>query len=542
MKWLAGVAAVRIDQSGRIDWVSDGFKAMFPAATVDRGDMLGTSFRDGDKPATGANAGPLIVQSTSSGGPDWVQLTPLNPETAAGSPMLLVTDVSELAHSERDALAVFKALSSSQAVIEFTPDGMIRWANDNFRAAMGYTAEELAGQHHRIFVTQDYAASQDYAELWRSLAKGDFRNGEIYRVRKDGSGIWLNATYTGIRDSRGEVTRVLKFASDITAQKTLFDELVTSLTRLAEGNLTTRMTDAAEDAFAEVRNSYNGMVTDLETRVSTVSESTQRIGWVMDAVRDNAEAVARHAMEQSAMIEQTAAGVDQIAAKVNDSSGTAKTADDLARNAAAKSDAGKAVVAGTISSIKGIEEIMGEVSKITKVIESFAFQTNLLSINAAVEAARAGDAGKGFSVVAAEVRNLAQRSSEASKDIANLIAKSQKGVTQGAEKAEAAGESLAEIDAAVSELVATIETMAQTTADQAQGLNDVSKAVATVKGQLQSFVALSKDGVEHAEHLSAEQRKLGDAIGHFHTGPSVRGVEAPKSDGSPALATRRQTG
>jgi methyl-accepting chemotaxis protein len=110
------------------------------------------------------------------------------------------------------------AVSRSQAVIEFTPDGKIITANDNFLAATGYPLSEIQGKHHSIFVGSDYKNSTDYQNFWRDLRSGDFRAGEFKRYTKNGSAIWILASYNPVLDSSGNTIKVVKFASDITAE------------------------------------------------------------------------------------------------------------------------------------------------------------------------------------------------------------------------------------------------------------------------------------------------------------------------------------
>ncbi len=119
----------------------------------------------------------------------------------------------------RVAESILSAISRSQAVIEFEPDGTIVRANKNFCAAMGYEADEITGQHHRIFVDPGYAQSSDYQAFWRDLAAGEFKTAEFPRVGKNGREIWIQATYSPIIGERGDVIRVVKIASDITEQK-----------------------------------------------------------------------------------------------------------------------------------------------------------------------------------------------------------------------------------------------------------------------------------------------------------------------------------
>jgi methyl-accepting chemotaxis protein len=116
------------------------------------------------------------------------------------------------------------AISRSSGMIEFTPDGTILAVNDNFLKVVGYTREEIVGKHHRMFCEPALAASRAYAELWSSLAAGRFSSGRFKRIRKDGTPVWLEASYSPVLDPDGKVTRVVKFASDVTDEVRKADE------------------------------------------------------------------------------------------------------------------------------------------------------------------------------------------------------------------------------------------------------------------------------------------------------------------------------
>ena len=109
-----------------------------------------------------------------------------------------------------------EAINRSQAVIEFSPDGIVLTANNNFLKTMGYQHDEIVGQHHRIFVKPDYAGSSEYEEFWRSLRSGNFKVSEFERISKGGNPVWIQASYNPIFDRQGEVVKVIKFATDIT--------------------------------------------------------------------------------------------------------------------------------------------------------------------------------------------------------------------------------------------------------------------------------------------------------------------------------------
>ena len=124
------------------------------------------------------------------------------------------------AKSEAQAIkSQVEAINRSQAVIQFNLDGTIVTANDNFLGALGYTLEEIQGQHHRIFCDSDYTSSPDYTAFWQKLNRGEFDAGEYKRICKDGSEIWIQASYNPLLDDKGNPVGVIKFATDITAQK-----------------------------------------------------------------------------------------------------------------------------------------------------------------------------------------------------------------------------------------------------------------------------------------------------------------------------------
>jgi methyl-accepting chemotaxis protein len=118
--------------------------------------------------------------------------------------------------SAREKEFILSALDKSQAVIQFQPDGTIITANENFLNALGYAHDEVQGEHHSIFVDPDYKASGDYKNFWESLRRGEYQAAEYKRIRKDGSEIWIQASYNPILDKSGKVLKIVKYATDIT--------------------------------------------------------------------------------------------------------------------------------------------------------------------------------------------------------------------------------------------------------------------------------------------------------------------------------------
>jgi methyl-accepting chemotaxis protein len=121
--------------------------------------------------------------------------------------------------SDDSLLAVYQALDRVQAIVEFELDGTIMAANDNFLRLFGYESDELIGKHHRIFCEPGFAASADYRALWEKLQRGENACGQFKRLARDGTVIWIQSSYNPVFDARGKPARVVKFATDITADK-----------------------------------------------------------------------------------------------------------------------------------------------------------------------------------------------------------------------------------------------------------------------------------------------------------------------------------
>ncbi|MEQ9125138.1 MAG: PAS domain-containing protein, partial [Alphaproteobacteria bacterium] len=153
----------------------------------------------------------------------WLQAT-YNPlidsEGAVTGVVKFATDITEQKRAAAEAAGKLTAISRAQAMIEFTLDGNILDANENLLNDLGFGIEEIRGQHHRMFVEKAYADSAEYQEFWAALARGQFQADEFKRFGKGGKAVWIQASYNPIFDSAGRPVKVVKFATDITAQKT----------------------------------------------------------------------------------------------------------------------------------------------------------------------------------------------------------------------------------------------------------------------------------------------------------------------------------
>lgn len=246
--------------------------------------------------------------------------------------------------AEQDSL--IDALLRSTAVIEFNLCGEVVMANDIFLRSMGYSSSQIIGKHHRMFCAPEESNSVEYAHFWERLKRGEYIAARFKRIDSSGRVVWLEASYNPMKNTRGELYKVVKFATIITEQ-VLQEQAIAS---------------AAQVAF----------------EISQSTDETARQG--------------------AAVVQSTTMVMKGIATEIQTAS-----------------DGIEALGAQSI-----------EISSIVKTIRGIAEQTNLLALNAAIEAARAGEQGRGFAVVADEVRQLAGRTSKATEEIVGVVQQNQK--------------------------------------------------------------------------------------------------------------------
>jgi methyl-accepting chemotaxis protein len=443
-----------------------------------------------------------------------------------GKPFKIVkfaTDITQQKLQNSDYEGQIAAISKSQAVIEFTLDGRILSANENFLKTLGYSLEEVRGQHHSMFVEPAHRQSPEYRMFWEKLGRGEFDAGQYKRIAKDGSEIWIQASYNPILDLNGKPCKVVKYATDITASVKASQALQQAVAQVQNVVAAAKDNDLShrvplDDKKAEIEvlcAGVNGLIDTVSAIIAKFKSSVREVSNAAAEISAGTTDLSQRTEEQAANLEQASASMEQIAATVKKNAENAQQANQSAGGTREVADRGGQVVARAVDAMARIEESSRKISDIIGVIDEIARQTNLLALNAAVEAARAGEAGRGFAVVASEVRSLAQRSSQAAKDIKNLITSSNNQVKDGVDLVNKAGAALTEIVESIKEVAAIVSEIAAASVEQAAGIAQVNKTLSQMDEVTQQNSALVEENAATAKALEQQAKAMDDEIGMF---------------------------
>ena len=399
----------------------------------------------------------------------WIQAS-YNPILdASGRPTGVIkfaTDITAQKIRSMEDAGKIAAMNRAQAVIEFNMDGTIVTANENFLRAMGYSLSEIQGKHHSMFVVPADRDSAAYREFWAKLNRGQFDAAEYKRIGKGAKEIWILATYNPILDETGKPFKVVKFATDVTAQKLKAadsDGQIAAIRKSQaviefnmDGTIRTanaNFLEAMGYTLAEVQGKHHGMfVAPNERNTPEYREFWNRLNngqyqaaeykriakggreiWIQASYNPildlngkpfkvvkyatdvTVQAVLRKKAENArGFIATVADGSEEMSASIREISETMT-----------KSKANAAAATGRIDAAdqqaQKLNDAAQAMSGIVELIGNITGQINLLALNATIESARAGEAGRGFAVVASEVKNLANQAKHATDTISKEI-------------------------------------------------------------------------------------------------------------------------
>ena len=387
----------------------------------------------------------------------------------AGKPFEVIefaTDITARKIRSMEEAGKIEAILRSQAVIEFTLDGTIVTANENFLKALGYSLAEIQGKHHSMFIEPAMRESSAYREFWASLNAGQYLAAEYKRIGKGGKEVWILASYNPILDEKGKPFKVVKFATDVTEQKLRTADLAGQIAAIGKSQAVIEFNMdgtilTANDNFlgalgytlGEVQGRHHGMFVEAAERDSAAyrefwarlnrgeyqAGEYKRAGkggrevWIQAsynpildlngkpfkvvkyATDTTVQVIARMKSESvRGMMESVAAGAEELNASVREISEAMTKSKETAVAAVSRVDVAD-------QQAQRLSEAAESMRSIVDLIGNITGQINLLALNATIESARAGEAGRGFAVVASEVKNLANQAKQATDKIAQEI-------------------------------------------------------------------------------------------------------------------------
>ena len=420
------------------------------------------------------------------------------------------------------------AIGRAQAVIEFNLDGTIISANDIFLGVVGYSLAEIQGKHHSMFVAPAERDSSAYREFWANLSRGQFQSAEYKRFGKGGKEIWILASYNPILDDTGRPFKVVKFATDVSAQKLKTADLAGQIAAIGksqaviefnmDGTILTanqNFLGAVGYSLGEIQGKHHSMFVDPADRDgaeyrefwATLNRGVyqaaeyKRLGkggkeiWIQAsynpildlngkpfkvvkyATDTTAQVIARLRNERvRAMMESVAAGAEELNASVREISEAMTKSKQTASTAVDRVEVAD-------QQAQRLSDASESMSSIVDLIGNITGQINLLALNATIESARAGEAGRGFAVVASEVKNLANQAKLATDKI---------------------GEEIANLSGISGEVVAALNSIKQ-------AIQDVSEYVTSTAAAIEEQSTVTSEMSTSMQRAAAEAASIGRA-------------------------------
>ena len=302
------------------------------------------------------------------------------------------------------------------------------------------------------------------------------------------------------------------------ATETSLSAIKTAVEALAEGDMSHRVAGKYDGIFKLIIGSVNDAMDSLTTIVSSIRDSSVNMRDSTDSIASAAQDLAKRTENNAASLQETTVSLAALTASVQEASGIARDASADAADVNKATHQGNALLQETVQAMEEIKKSSAAINKVIDLIDDISFQTNLLALNANVEAARVGEAGRGFMVVANEVRSLAGRSSEAAKEIAGLISLNDKSIGDGVALVDQSRSSLEAIATRVQDISDRIQRIAETSDQQSSGLAEVNEVCAHLDQSTQQNAAMFEETTAAINVMNEEASSLMGAVGAFKTG------------------------
>lgn len=411
------------------------------------------------------------------------------------------------------------AISRASVVAEFSTDGYLEECNELFLSGMGFRDESEAKRTHwQSLLHDDFVKSPEFNQFNSNMSKGNFVSDDFKFKRADGQVAWLNGSFNPIKNTSGELTKIVFFGTDVSARKTGTEQLAVALQQLEQGDLTSRVDGDFGAELNFVKDSLNASMNHLQQTVDSILQLADQVNHGTREIASGNNQLNDRTIQQASSLEETAASMEEMTSTIRQSAENADQAAHTVRKTNELAQTGQAVVKNTVNAMEEISSSSKKISDITSTIDEIAFQTNLLALNAAVEAARAGEHGKGFAVVASEVRNLAQRSATSAKEINSLINDSIAKVEVGVKTAGESGETLEKIVSAVLDVSTQVEDIMEAAKQQEAGISQINAAITQMESMTQENAALVEEAASASQMMQDQVSEMRSDLSFFRIG------------------------
>jgi methyl-accepting chemotaxis protein len=448
----------------------------------------------------------------------------------------LAYDVTTQKLHDADFAGQIAAINKSQAVIHFALDGTVLDANPTFLHAMGYNLDEVQGRHHRMFVDATTANSDEYAAFWRALRAGEFQQGDFRRITRGGKEVWLQASYNPILDMSGRPFKVVKYATEVTAQKLEAaeahgqSEAISRAQAVIQFDLDGHVLDANTNfceamgyGLDEIRGKHHSTFVEPAYAQSreyqifwerlrageTIAAIFERVGrggrrvsiqatynpvldlngkpykivkYAIDVTR-NMQARARAV----SATQETRGNVQAVAAAAEEMNGSITSIAETMTRSKSAVDQIHAQAQSAAAAQARLQAAAGSMDGVVQAVSRIAEQINLLALNATIEAARAGSAGRGFAVVANEVKCLAAQAQTATGQISGEIFSMQKVSVEVGQALLSIGVGVDSVQAFVTAATASMEEQRAATREISGSMQQAAKDVGLIGEGLEAW-------------------------------------------------------
>lgn len=305
------------------------------------------------------------------------------------------------------------------------------------------------------------------------------------------------------------------FARCTDTTRRYISDISEKLDRLAKGDFTVNVTEDYIGDFAPIKESLTNIITSMRNTLNNIEVASGQVNLGAANVAQSSTRLAEGVYSQTENLKKLNSDMSVIIEKVKDSDKNACEARELAEGARVKLEESNREMNKLLDAMNEISEMSAETAKIVKTIDDIAFQTNILALNASVEAARAGAAGKGFTVVADEVRNLAGKSAEAANRTSKLINQTTEAVAAGAALADSTAKALAEAVADTARVDENIGRISDTAREQSEFMDSVFQGINAISEVVSTTADTAQSGAASSEELSGQASMLSDLISEF---------------------------